>query len=503
MVYRLPTRRAFERRVPDARKRKSGDENTADKRNYFNRLMQVTISNTYLDANDGLCASFCIQPTVWSTIIMNRIGLKFRQEDYGFSILLNEARKDLFIQFLRRASLENEKNQCWSRLSFALSISKNDAYFVSYTGIPIGINPAFENLYFTNQEAHGRKLDDITLNKGRYVTVNTLSGVDNTQLLDLSGTQYEVTFDNQKQRVRVLNIAQEEVMCRTACIPEALWATCPMESIDCEKVDEYMAEHPEAKQKCRNSVYLDFALLPEDKYYIELVDPEQGSVIRSEVLYTSPYPQPLCFIDLLFCNPDGAQSGVYPVNHLFPTGGNETTINPPHYRLKFNQRFTFWNYYIVPQAVTGDLQELMIVSKPGTPTAEFFGPCIVVLVNGKKAYRFVSSKPLPLQQQSDYYLQLYGRTSAMSRPELLMERLPVANGQQVLPEAQSSACADLLNSLDPVADQPVACEVMIAALCEEGCDNKRKSNVHIEDGKVVPEQSRSIIKNFSEIYVNV
>jgi hypothetical protein len=201
----------------------------------------------------------------------------------------------------------------------------------------------------------------------------------------------------------------------------------------------------------RNPIYLDLSALPEDKYSIEECADKTGcqpSPLQSEVVYAYSVPSPMFFIDLLFTRPPGVSTGVYPID--LQTG----TITPAHYFLDFTNRSTIWNYYIVSSG--RPLTDLRIESaSPSRRDVSFTGPTALTLPNGQRASHFVSDEPIPLQEQSTCRFQLKGRAGGLrTKDGVLMNRLPVASSQQVIPRESGYA----MNSGSRNAQSPISFE---------------------------------------------
>jgi hypothetical protein len=96
------------------------------------------------------------------------------------------------------------------------------------------------------------------------------------------------------------------------------------------------------------------------------------------------------------------------------------------YDVLFAARRTFWRYHIVPQTGSGSLDNLTVDS------SMFAGPFEETLVNGERAYRFLSKVPIALASQSDVRWSLHGRRrDRMTRDAVLVERLPAPAADQL------------------------------------------------------------------------
>jgi hypothetical protein len=438
---------------------------------------------------------------------MGSLGLLFKYERTGFSVLYDVNRKEGLFEYLRRQGrlgrLGGQDNgQVWTRVSFVLSL--DDAYFVNFTDIPIWIDPVRENFYFTNQRAHHHK-GLVLLNSGRRVS--------GSELLSVVPVEVAVRVGRQVRSVRVRAISGEEVICRPRCVPADVARNVNPASITCKEAMNCTQD--ETGCKCASVLYLDFSPLPEDKYTIEKDGYDgQPAGDPEEVVYTAAHPVPLCFADLLFTDPTATtfdagpqadERGIYPVVDLW--NQTETKVRPVHYTLEFGARSTHWNYYIVPQPEREKLEGLSIENLSLRPV-NFLGPCCVRMANGAKAYRFMTSEPLPLMQQSAFKFRLRGRRRGMVHEGILIERLPVASNRQVLPETDKAACEQLASSLCQGVDPSPACCELIRRICNLDCKNagfneslERIRSLKAEYKGEAPPRRRLPTNNYSDIYV--
>ena len=420
MSRRMPPSRAFERtlRAPFELPRLLGRPAAGQqprRRNprqfFYQKLAQVTVHHTYYNSADFLCPDFGFVPTPASAALMAKVGLLFRAEEAGFSVLYDATRTDDLVRYLRREV--DDDGESWTRLSFQLALENN--YFVNLTEMPVATEATAENFYFTNQEAHpaaGRLL----LNRGPRVTAS--------QLLPVAPSQLAVPAEIDGQwidAVQVRDISGNVVLCVPRCVTaEAALTKKPGELTCADK----------GADQCTGTIYVNFATLPEDKYTIELVGGLGAPIGKSvDLLWTFYYPMPLCFIDLLFTSPAGEKPENYPVRGLL---SDHPEIVTTDYTLLFERRSTLWNYYIVPPQ-PGLLTDLRIENLSPFPV-EFSGPCKVLLPDGREAFRFLSKQRLPLQQQPECNFRLKGRHRHWPHERTLVDRLPVASPQQILPE---------------------------------------------------------------------
>jgi hypothetical protein len=399
----------------------------------YERIMRVSIKHRFYNSSKEECRDFAMAPTSTTVSLMRRLGLLFKDEGTGFSVLYNKNHETSLLEWLKRQ--KNKDKQLWTRFSFVLT--SNNPYFVNRTKIPINTNASTKNFYFTNQDAHRPEggQGKAILNPNGYVSEESQFEVANTQVA------IEVSDDTSE--VEVCDVSNEVVL----------------------RKSRY--EEPNAAMEGASKVmYLDMAHLPEDLYTIRCLSRE-GDPIGTDlkVVYHPMSPSPLCLINLLFTNPTGEPEGIYPVAS-FDSGNS---ISPVHYELVFKERSTFWNYYIIPRG-SKPLEGLRIVNLDPGPSAPcyqpFDGPCCVRLANGAKAYRFVSKEPLQLVQQPQVRFQLQGRRSSLlGASDILMDRLPAASVQQVLPMRARQVCCAFRQS-EPDLESP-GCRELQKCLCPE------------------------------------
>jgi len=465
--------------------------------------MQVFVRHTYYPGPACECPDFEVIPTPDSRDLMNDLGLQLLEEPYGFSILYDSNRKEDLLSYLRRQADQGaipppKEKEVWTRISVALAL-KNKS-FINFTRIPIDTDPALENFYFSNQEAH-RVGESVMLSLGKSVHGN--------ELLKVIPPQYAVPVGPDVACVRVLDVTLHPVICRPRCIPRGLAGKQNPNTVTCQDVQEFkeglQSGVPEGlpDSVCVNTIFLDFSQLPEGKYSIQKVRSD-GTVIcheHEDVLYTVPCAAPLCFIDLFLTDPmpEISENGIYPVQALFDP--DHTKIVEVGYELKFLARSTFWNYFIVPQP-----ERPLALSITG-PGAEFFGPCPVVLSNGARAYRFLSRKPIRLQQYSKASFELWSKDKLLET--LIEKRLPVAS-TQVLPRNDWVACRDLLASVQKGAERLPPCRELMDHLCPDcnglslrECAEKVKALLRKPNGNSSSEVSIPPGRNYSDIFVYV
>lgn len=479
---------------------------------YYIRLMRVAIQHTYYNLSNAECPDFTISPTPSTSALMRDLGLLFQSEPSGFSILYNEKQKSSLISYLKRQgdpepstpplNTAQKKTEIWTRLSFTLAL--NNPYFINFTDIPFDIDPGQQNFYFTNQGAHKGRGGEIILNSGDYV-----KGVEGLDLLNVVASQCPVDVSKSIREVIVKDISGQVVLCERRCVPSPAQKRPSLATCD------YPVTSPPPTLQCRDTIFLDFSSLPEDKYRITKVFNEdmQGAEeelmpLDGEYLYTTSSPTPLCFIDLLFTNPTKDAPGIYPVRNLSQP---EPEIISVTYQLKFRTRAPFWTYYIVPQPQREKFENLRIetVEPKKSKSINFSGPCCVYLANGAKGYRFISEKAIPLRQQAEYQFRLLGQHDLMTHDGVIVDKMPVASRQQLLRD-HVTVLLDVNNNLCSQGNDK-RCRKLVRQLGKSlradsgfagGMEELRRLSANPR-GKQMQELRHSSLKLYSDTYVYV
>lgn len=400
----------------------------------YARLARVAIRHTFYNADGGECRDFVVTPTASTAALMRTLGVLFKPEAGGFSVLHDELRGKQLVSYLRG---QRTARGAWTRLSFLLS--PRNPYFINSSSLPVDTNPSRRNFYFTNQEAH-RRGPTVLLAPGTRVT--------GEHRVRVNGGQLAEPANDSVRSLEVVDIAGEEVLSKPRCVPGEA--------------------EPGEPPRCADTLFFDLTTLPEDLYTVREVRVDGTTADRAPQLYTSLYPIPLCFVNLFFSDPDGSGAGVYPVT--LDEGGQGGRVECVEYTLRFTRRATWWSYYVVPQPPGGELYDLRIrevvdAAAGGAPRVRFLGPCRVRLAGGALAWRFLSSRPLPLEQRSALHLRLTGRNARMTHADVLMDRLPVPSSQQVLPIPPEVACQEAWAALADPAAPGTRCERLLKRVC--------------------------------------
>jgi hypothetical protein len=398
-------------RLPGLPPTEDGAEQGAPRSLFYQRLARVSVCHDYYAATGGACRDFSARPTSHTAGLLKRLGLIFRQEDDGFSVLYNELQEESLLAYVRSSASNRLDGRPWARLCFSLSL--RNPWFVNFTDLPLDTSPARWNLYLTNRRAHRDGARHAVLSPGPRVSAGERVPVTGPVLVQPVGPGVRC--------VRIKSVAGTEVLCKLRCEPSS---------------------PPAAADACAEHLYFDLGDVPEGLYGVETVM-NGGAVQTRELLYTAGYPVPLAFVEMLLADPAGT-GGVYPVCAL---DGTPPAIACVPYTIAFAARGTWWSYYVLADS-RGEGGELRIrqLRTPDQPRVAFLGPCRVQLPGGRAGWRFVSRHPIPLAKRPTLHLQLVWRREGSRRVDVLMDRLPLADGKQLVqadaggPHARALPC---------------------------------------------------------------
>ena len=432
--------------------------------------MELRVTNSYYSSPNSkransafgrstkadVCEDFDINPTPASKQLMRKLGLLFRKTPSGIQILYDRARTESLIEYLRQCGAQRTKqlkqweakqdkegtnwkiqpspDPFWSRLSFTLALNNPD--FVNFTRIPINNGPCNANFYFTNQRAH------------------ILSATPSIPTTAGEGELGQVLL-NQDRFVRAISSGKKKNYMRV--VPPSFAAPVPLSVNEVQVLDisgfpvtDAYRWHLNAMRMliASDEIFLDFSGLPEDTYTICWT----GN--RQQVIYATPSPVPLAFIDLLFSNPSGEdppgvpissslaqlpasgnvvaasrsaaadQQGVYPVRNL---ADSKCRIEPVNYQLAFTSRKTTWIYLVIQQP-SDRFHKLEIL-----PHGSFKNRGPIVLERGVVAEGFESVNELPFQQFPKEKFKLVGQRKHDTEKIPIVDPLPVPTYQQIYP----------------------------------------------------------------------
>jgi hypothetical protein len=393
--------RAFEQSTfSGTRSKKSVGQSSTEPRKYqYKTLMQVDVFNTFYNESGDRCADFRIYPTATTQSMMKSLGLLFREQSTGFSVLYNDCREEGLIQYLRKHGSEANGGQTeyWSKLSFIVAL--HNPLFVNFTDLPFNLDLTARNVYLSNNLAHLDN-DEIILNENSYVS--SWHG----NFIEVIPAKYAVPFTIEVAR-QTIDATEIKV---TSISGEIVFHVTRKAAVD--------------------MAYLNFAAVPEGRYTISWLT-GTDVVFQNPVIYTTAYPTPLCFIDLLFSRPAKDAQGIYPVK----LDAEKSTITSVLYHLKFKARDIHWVYWIVSSSQP---VENMRIKAEGDSNIHFYGPIQGLIPTGETAWSFVSDRVIPLQERSPLRFKLVDRlncrceSSCDCKSRMIVNPLPLISSNQVL-----------------------------------------------------------------------
>lgn len=407
------------------RQSSNADEDRERARRYFySRLMQVVIYHEYYNTDDERCPDFEVLPTDTTQALLDRIGLLFRSEPFGFSVLFDRKREDELVSWVRRPSLDQE-GPSWKRLSFQL-ISRNHK-LLNFTRLPLDFNPLQKNLYFSNYRPEAPPPtgeSDWEMRDGG--PISTRKFVSRRDAVSVVPAKFATKFFFGAEEIKVKGISNMVLQCYPRCFNPKVLKCKDLDEVRCKD-----ALPPDEGGKCRETLYVNLSTLPMDKYTLSYEDGAGRSTSKDfEVLYSTGRQTPIAFVDLLFTRPRQNAPGVYPI----------VDADPPipsgvRYELRFRSRETIWRYFVVPRGrELREYKRFRIVcerapwspQRGANPCAKLrFGkPTTVEVANGQAAKRFDANTPIRLRQRYDFVLSLKATERETDRTVTLVARLP-------------------------------------------------------------------------------
>ncbi|MES2452818.1 MAG: hypothetical protein V4610_19870 [Pseudomonadota bacterium] len=379
--------------------------------NRFKRLFSVSITHNYYTQNEGKCPDFRVTPTSSTSQILASLGMAFKDEGAGFSVFFQPQDLGNILKYLRHEAQDpGGRNGFWSRLTFLLSLT--NAEFIGVTALPIQTTQSRANLFGCNLDAHRRDSggppDPVALlSQGDFMGAGALHPV--------VGNELNLTVPAETRRVIVTDISGAVVIPAPGTEPAALVST----GVDAPK-----------------RVSVDLSDLPYDLYTISLQgkdgEPIEAPTYPREVLYVPSDGESMVLLDMLFTQPTPESGGIYPIPPMFESDPPLSATGELAYRLPFDARHTYWQYYIVSQVPGSRLNDLRI---DGSDARFEQDPKPVLLPDGSAAILFRTSDLLPLRQKSGQRFHLTGqrRDASGQNNAILVAPLPVAPGTPVWP----------------------------------------------------------------------
>lgn len=364
-------------------------------------LFDVRFEHGFYNAAGGVCPDFRVVPTPDCTALMRQLGMVFRDHGTGFSVLLNAARAEAMIAFVRSRYAAGSQGQgFWSRLSFQL-VATNPG-FVGITQLPITTNPMTDNLHLDNRSA--------TAAAGRMHV--EASGTD--ALVPLTGAGWAVPTPAGRT-AGLLDLSGAPVAVRTS-------------------VSDAMTR-------------FDLTGIPYGRYSVAVTGRTGRPIARrgpgATRLYLPHTPVSLALLDLLLTQPvpGAGDPAAYPVSPMAAPAGRTAatppaTIRPVGLTIGFQSRATYWHYYIVARGRGQFADDLAI-----TGGDVRFAKSRAALPNGDRAILFTAATALPLHQHAPQRFRLSGHRHGATgaRDPISVARLPTAPAAPVWPVAGGGA----------------------------------------------------------------
>lgn len=344
-------------------------------------LFNIAFAHGYYNDRGGVCPDFAVVPTPACADLMASLGLLFRDLGTGFAVLVEAAKVDALVAWL--------KAHGWTWLSFQL-VSTN-AGFVGITNLPITTNTLDQNLHVSNL---------VTASVNGVPSFGAGSPTGAEAFFPLTGAALAVAAPA-GSTVNLSDLSGATVASATA----------------------------------QGGAGVAFNLTPFPAgYYTVAFASAAGKPAAAPkgapagYLYTPGQPG-FGLIDLLLAQPGKGMGtpSAFPV--VLPAG----MISPVALTLAFAPRDTFWRYYIVSPATRGVLSPDLAITGKNANFTRSSAP----LPNGEQAVVFASGTPLTLQRRSTYRFSLSGQRQAPNggRDGIAVSPLPTAPAAPVWPAA--------------------------------------------------------------------
>lgn len=386
----------------------------------FEKLFELYVSHQYYE--DGRCYDFLIIPTCDSLEIMNDLGLHFTQRPGGFILAYDEGRKNALMNYI-----QSEKGHM-PRLSFEMVME--NSLFINFTDLPTKTNQLYESLYFCNRNAHKSKKKTL-INTGEYVS--------GEELFDSKYGLIKVENPDRtkKYQVELIDISGNSVIIEPFCarIPSDVEKDrhISIKGFNTAKMRPKLIKSNKNKVTCKDDecferefIYIDLDSVPCGKYRIQITNMDDKPDLPEGPPFISHLADctPLGFMDILFTDPDanGNSNDFYPIQH-------DGTVTPRSYSICFNMRSTIWKYFVVVPENRVNYHDLKIKGNGTT-----FTPLPLETVNGNKAWPFESTGSVALKEAPPYKFTLKGKKEGANSPVTIINRLPAASADQILPE---------------------------------------------------------------------
>jgi hypothetical protein len=367
----------------------------------------VRLRHDYYNDQGGRCPDFAVVPTPDCAQLMTSLGMVFRDQGHGFTILIDEARVPALLAYVAaRFRAQAPGAGCWTRLSFLL-VPRNPL-FVGITDLPITTDPDADNLYVSNLQARPVR---------GQMLLGGAGGVGGEALYPVTGSS--LTVPTPAGRIAILTD---------------------------------LSGAPVAAPTAADGAATRFTLtgLPWGRYGIGFANPAgqaarppRGSPAAQAFLFLPGKPRSLCLVDLLLAQPAAGigNPAAYPIAPPVEQRRRAATpapLSPVDLILPFRSRGTYWRYYVVSQG-RGPFADTLRIAGKGTS----FAKSAATLPNGDPAILFTSSTALPLQQRSPFRFSLSGHRHGAngSLDPISIAALPAASPAPVWPAASGDVRA--------------------------------------------------------------
>jgi hypothetical protein len=347
-------------------------------------LFSVQFRHSYYNASDDRCPDFRVAPTPDCAALMGRLGMIFRDQGVGFSVVIPGSRVGAMSHAIAADFCSAaEGHGYWTRLSFLLLLQ--NPQFLGVTALPIDTVPTRVNLFASNLQTTASALG-LVLGTGPAAGPETL---------------YPITGPNPPAPASAGPVTVRDISGATVCASDA-------------------------------GQPLSLAGQPFGFYTVS--GKARGRSKTLEILYTPGSARTMGLLDLVLTQPtpETGDPKAFPA----PAPGAVTqapqTVN---LILNFDARSTYLNYYVVSPAPRELFSETLQISGAGTT----FRQSQVALCDGQPAVLFAAETPLPLGQGPNYSFKLSGqrRGSNGGRDDVSVDHLPIAPATPVWPPPPS------------------------------------------------------------------
>lgn len=411
----------------------------------YAHFFSINFSSAYFNQEEYEVCRFDFEPTAYTQNFLTNQGLIYRQRQTGLRVGMATDQRSGFIKMLKAgAQDENEWRAEHLQEWMSFTFTALDADFGNYTNLPPSFDANNMCLYFANTQAHRVAVDgpisgevsareesappdEAILSPTEFVTIG--------QVVPKTGPIERYDFPKDCEKIEVLNIVDEVVLCYPHKVPLKLLDTAPPEYIDCALAKDYMDKHPGAEERERDHCSVQFRDLRAGHYRVRYVGSQQEDETK---LYPGKATNCLGFVDIQLADPDLTGGGIFPINNLF--GSGEPEFDFVSYTARFDVRKTHWEYIIVPRP--GDI---LLAAEFYDPEGNLidFGPSEPATVpQASNAVSFRSTDTFAFQNNPEFWLELRGSVEdadgLASLTAVLVSALPTPAPLQLRNEAKDN-----------------------------------------------------------------